>query len=336
MRTTPMLPFPQLANIHAVPIPMPGFPDLGTANVYVLGARSLTLIDAGPKYPGSLDFLQGRLQDVGRDLTDVERIIITHGHVDHFGLAAAIRGETGRPVECFVHPEDAWRLSTANLEEDVLSGEALDYMAMVGLPADEVHRIRRRYALIREFCDPLEDFELMEDGDEFMGEGYHLRVIHTPGHSPGNCCLYEGTQQILFSGDHLLKHTTPNPLMEIRRERLRDPDYQSLRVYLDSLEKLTDLEVQYVFPGHGEYFEDLPGIIAAYSAHHAERMERVWQALKRQSRPIYALIGEVFPHVPEDDTLLAISEIMVHLELLVNAERARLVDPGPPALYQAL
>ncbi len=65
-------------------------------------------------------------------------------------------------------------------------------------------------------------------------------------------------------------------------------------------------------------------------------MDLVWKALKKKSRPLYHLIDDVFPYVPEGDLFLAISEILAHLEILLNEGRAELTDPGPPALYCAL
>ena len=62
----------------------------------------------------------------------------------------------------------------------------------------------------------------------------------------------------------------------------------------------------------------------------------MWNALKKKSRPIYHLIDDVFPFVSENDIFLAVSEIFVHLEILINEGRAELTDPGPPAFYRAL
>ena len=196
--------------------------------------------------------------------------------------------------------------------------------------------MRNRFSSFRAFADPLDKVSVMENGDEFKGDGYQLTVIHTPGHSLGTCCLYESQQKVLFSGDHIIKHITPNPFVEINQKNLRDTQYQSLRAYLESLDKLAALDVRYVYPGHGEYIDDLPGIISSYRLHHRERMDLVWRALKVQSRPIYNLIDDVFPSVPEHDVFLAVSEIFVHLEILINEGRAALADPGPPTLYRAL
>jgi glyoxylase-like metal-dependent hydrolase (beta-lactamase superfamily II) len=329
-------PFPSVENIQAIPIPMPEPPELITANVYAVGNGPVTLIDTGPKTPGSLGFIQRQLELAGLDINDIERIIITHGHIDHFGLAVKIQDTVGHPVACFIHAEDMWRVTPENFQEEMWSKEADQFMAVVGIPSKEIETVKKRFSSFKELADPLDEVSVMEDGDEFTGDGYHLKVIHTPGHSSGTCCLYESRQKILFSGDHIIKHITPNPFIELKRQHLREPHYQSLKAYLNSLDELTGLDVRFVFPGHGEYIEDLPDIISTYRAHHRERMNLVWNALKENSRPLYDLIDDVFAYVPEGHLFLAMSEIFVHLEILINEGRAELADPGPPALYRAL
>ena len=329
-------PFPEFNNVHSIAIPLPEFSDLITSNLYVIGKGPVTLIDTGPKFPGSFEFVLKAFKHAGLKISDIERIIITHGHVDHFGLAGRIIETAGSPIPCLIHAEDKWRISSEAFQEEEWSEEAGDLMAMVHMPQKEIEKIRNRFSFFNQLCDPIDEASPLEDGDELVGAGYHLRVIHTPGHSPGTICLYESQDKILFSGDHIIKHITPNPLVEVRRNRLRDPDYQSLKAYMQSLHKLKGLDVRFVFPGHGEYITDLAVIISTYIEHHRQRMDRVWEALKKKSRPLYDLIDDVFNHVPETDVFLAISEILVHLEMLINEGRVALVDPGPPAFYEAL
>jgi glyoxylase-like metal-dependent hydrolase (beta-lactamase superfamily II) len=176
----------------------------------------------------------------------------------------------------------------------------------------------------------------MEDEDEFIGNGFHLKVIHTPGHSSGSCCLYECERKVLFTGDHIIKHITPNPLVEIKRHQLRDQNYQSLKAYMMSLDKVKNLDPHFTFPAHGEHIKDLSDVIASYEVHHQQRLDQVWNALKKDPQPLFDLIDDVFTNVPEKDVFLALSEVVVHLEILVNEGKAKMTDPGPPALYQAL
>ena len=329
-------PFPKFQNIQAIAIPLPDVSDLITANVYALGKGPVTLIDTGLKSLGTLEYVQAGLAKAGLSIEQVERILITHGHMDHFGLASRILERIRHPVECFIHPEDAWQTSSENFLEEMWSDEAESLMEMAGMPREEKDKVRKRFSTFKQLGDPLDGVSLFREGDEFTGDGYHLEVIHTPGHTPGSCCLYESRNKVLFSGDTIIKHITPNPLVVIKRERLRDPYYQSLKAFMDSLEKLADLDVRYIFPGHGEYLDDLKGITATYKAHHEERKALVWKALNKRTRSLYEIIDDVFPFVPEGDVFLAISEIIVHLEILMEEGRAERVDFGPPALYRAL
>lgn len=336
MRAMLIKPFPEIDNIHTIAIPFEEFSDLITANVYLLGNGPVTLIDTGPKLQGSFELIKSKLKGLGLDFNDVERIIITHGHVDHYGQAVTIRQASQNSVKCFIHAEDKWRVSSDNFQSDGWSKELEKFAVLVGMPAEIVEKIKKRFSVFRILSDPLDEVTPLEEGEEFIGEGFHLKVIHTPGHSPGNMCLYESRNKILFSGDHIIKHITPNPLLELRRDQLKDPKYQSLKEYSKSLDKLNGLDVRYVFPGHGEYIEDLEGIISSYKIHHRERMDLILKALKKEMRPIFELIDDVFPHVPEKDMFLALSEIWVHLEILINEGRAELTDSGPPVLYRAI
>ena len=116
-------PFPKVENIHVIAFPIPDFSDLITANVYAVGKGPITLIDTGPKIPGSLKFIQEQIKLGGFDIEDIERIIITHGHADHFGLAVSIREAAKHSVECFIQTEDKWRIISENFIQDMWSKE---------------------------------------------------------------------------------------------------------------------------------------------------------------------------------------------------------------------
>ena len=329
-------PFPKIENIQAIPIPLPVETQLITVNLYYIGKGPLTLIDTGPKFPGLLEFVGKQLRTAGFGFEDIERIIATHGHVDHTGLTTEIREAAGNTIDFHIHPEDYWLISEERHQEYMWSKEADFLTARAGIPDNEVEKIRKRFSFFKDLSDPVDNVQFLTDGDEFAGNGYHLVVIHTPGHTAGSVCLYEPDQKILFSGDNMIKHITPNPLVDIRKYGLQNSDYQSLPTFLKSLDNISKLNVRYVFSGHGEYMDDMHQIISTYKAHHRKRMDVIWQALKKESRPIYQLIDDVFPVVPEGDVFLAVSEIAVHLEVLINEGRAELVEKGPPALFQAL
>jgi glyoxylase-like metal-dependent hydrolase (beta-lactamase superfamily II) len=329
-------PFPEVKNIRAIAIPLPIETQLITVNLYFIGKGPITLIDTGPKFSGLLDFVGEQLKSAGFGFEDITRIIATHGHVDHTGLTDQIRKAAGNSIDFHIHPEDSWLISEERHQEYMWSKEADFLTARAGIPASDVGKIKKRFAYFRELCDPVDNVSFLKDGDEFSGDGYRLKVVHTPGHTAGSICLYEPEQKIVFSGDNMIKHITPNPLVDIRNYGRRDSDYQSLPTFLNSLDKISKLDVQYVFSGHGEYMDDMHQTIATYKTHHRLRMDSIWKALKKKSRPIYQLVDDVFPVVPEGDIFLAVSEIAVHLEVLINEGRAELLDSGPPAVFRAI
>jgi glyoxylase-like metal-dependent hydrolase (beta-lactamase superfamily II) len=328
-------PFPEVENIHTIAIPFPNDSHLISANLYALGNGPVTLIDTGPKFPGMLGTIVKNLKGAGIKISDIDRIIITHGHIDHYGMADSIQNKIGQAVQCFIHPEDQWRLSHQNIQKELWSREADDFTTRIGIPSVKLKAIKSRFAFFKTLCDPIEDLLLMEDGDIFSGEGYRLEVVHTPGHSPGSCCLFESNHKVLFSGDHVIKHITPNPLVELNRTTLRNPAYQSLRAYMASLEKIEKLDVRWVFPGHGEHIDALKEIITSYREHHRERKEMILHAIGQKPRSVYALINEIFPAIQDSELFLASSDLWAHLEILIDDGLITVADSGPPIIYEA-
>ncbi len=321
-------------GIQMIQVPLPGYSSLGTANIFLLTSSPVTLIDTGPKYPGSFEYVKDEINRSGLSTVDIERILITHSHVDHFGLVESIRKDAGKSIPCFIHPKDLWRLGPDSHRQEILNGEVELLAAMVGMPTPELEKIKEQFPLFDVLCDPVGDALTMEDNDIFEGDGYEIRVVHTPGHTPGSCCFYETRRKILFSGDHILKHITPNPLYPLRKDLLQDHDYKSLKIYLQSLDKVAALDVKQVLTGHKDPVDDIQALVLSYRKHHREREDRIWQALHKKARPLYDIFSEVFDFIPENDVLLAVSEILVHLEMLVEAGRVTLVDSGPPAMYR--
>ena len=95
-------------------------------------------------------------------------------------------------------------------------------------------------------------------------------------------------------------------------------------------------DISYCFSGHGEYIDDLSGIISGYREHHKKRMDTIQVMLRDNPLSIYHIAKGIFPNAPESEIFLAVSEIFVHLEILINEGRVELFDPGPPAIYRAV
>jgi len=328
--------FPELDSITPIPIPFNEVPYLLTANVYALGREDITLIEAGPGIPGAIDFIKEALKKEGLKFNNINRIILTHGHMDHFGLASTFLEESEYPIDIYIHPEEMWRISTEFIENEIWSDE-LDWLQkLTDIPDDALNVMKKNVRKYYSIAKPLDDLKPMEDNDVFSGDGYNLKVIHSPGHAPGLCCLYESEHKVLFSSDHILKNLTPKPIITLSRERLRDQSYKSLIAYEQSLERVSKLDIKYVYPGHGEWIRDMNPIVEQCRIHHSQRRELVWKTLKKKKLPLYHLVKDVFPHSEKEDLFIALSEIISHLEVLVHNGRAAVIDQGPPVIYRAI
>ena len=179
-------------------------PSLSGHVLVLLGAGPPTLVDAGNGLPQSLAQITHGIDAVRRNfgvplsLHDIRRIIVTHGHVDHIGGLAELAGRTR--AEVIVHPLDS-RAVTAFDEHAVISSKATRAFLCRAGTGPDMHRQADEFFghVGRSQSVPVAFY--LNDGHEFDG----MRIIHTPGHSPGHVCIAIG--DVLLSGDHILPIT---------------------------------------------------------------------------------------------------------------------------------
>src|SRR5918998_2455156 len=161
--------------MRIVPIIVPTPFYVGPVNCYLVLAEPLTLIDTGPKTKEALEALRDGLRRERVRPSDIRRIILTHAHEDHCGLAKALRDEA-KDAEVLVH---GWETGhrAARLEYD----EHRALLVRAGVPDSEIEAMRRMYEGVRAYADALEDHEHAEltDDDEIRFERGSLRVVHT-------------------------------------------------------------------------------------------------------------------------------------------------------------
>src|SRR6266699_5464916 len=166
-----------------VPISLPTPFYIGAVNVYLVKEDPITLIDTGPKTRDAIDALRAALRANGLTTGDIRRIVLTHAHEDHCGLARSLRDEA-KDAEVFVHKWETGHRA-ARLEYD----ENRALLARAGLPDDEIETMRRMYEGVRRYADSFDEREYnsLEDKAELEFESGVLQVVHTPGHTPGSC-----------------------------------------------------------------------------------------------------------------------------------------------------
>ena len=296
-------------KIIPLAIPTPFY--VGDVNVYLIKEEPLTLIDVGPKTKEASDALREKLRRVGVEFSDVKRIVLTHAHEDHCGLARAVRDEA-KNAEIFVH-----RWETGHLFGRLAREEHHRLMFRAGVPETVFREMQNIYQDISLLTDALSENEItdLQDETELEFSGGVLRVLHTPGHTPGSCSFVREANRTLICGDCVLKRITPNPIVSpdpIDKEKR----FKSLAEYLVSLAKIRSYSPTLVYGGHGEPIHDFEEIFNRYVRAIDERQKNVISLVSKEGSTAFDIAQKLFPQAIEKDVhrFLAISEAVAHLD----------------------
>ncbi len=308
-----------LNYLHTLTVPTP-FP-VGPIHCYLAEGDELTLIDTGPNHPATYNALRDALKEHGCTFQDIDRIIVTHAHVDHFGLAASIVAASDARV--WSHERNRWWLT--DFEREIQQRAFYqEIFAQNGVPRALAEATALGMAAVMRYATaiPAGHFVPLNDGDGItLGEDV-WRVIYTPGHASGLFCLYEPQSRLLISSDHLLRNITSNPVLEppARGEHARP---RALVNYLASLHKVAQLEVHRALPAHGEIIEDVRALVAERLAFHRTRLTQIEQQLACCASTAYELCNIFFPNLEAVGIFLGLSEIIGHLDILEAENRVR-------------
>ena len=301
-------------RIEKLVIPTP-FP-VGPINIYLVIEDPLTLVDAGPKTEEALAALRAQLQQLGVAIKDIQRVILTHTHEDHCGLAGTIQRESGARV--YVHE---WEYQ--NISEHRQTRVNRHLLISAGVPQEELERMAGRYELIHHYADAVADVEAYRDEQEFVFASGSLRVVHTPGHTPGSCCLLREANRLMLTGDTVLKSITPNPVLN------SDPidprrRFPSLGEYLVSLARIRELSPTLLITSHGGDVTDYEEHFHRSIKHIQERQQKVLALIPKVGVTAWEMSKLLFPKVDNLNRFLATSEAIAHLDLAVAEGKLRM------------
>ncbi|CAK7034386.1 MAG: Hydroxyacylglutathione hydrolase [Desulfovibrio sp.] len=300
-------------GVFRIHVPLPGSP-LKLLNAYCIkGDGRDLLIDTGFNRPECREALYGGLEELGVRL-DALDILVTHRHADHSGLAPSLAEHPSAKI--FADPLEAQGIN------DFTSGAAywdktLELLVPHGFSDEQNRLLKEQHPGIRYVGDRMLEYTLINDGDELVYGERTLRVIRTPGHTPGHITLYEPALKLYISADHILGDITPNIT---RWAGVTD----SLGDYLASLDKVYSLDVDLVLPGHRSLITDMRARIDALRQHHAARLDEVRAILAKGSASGYAVASQMewsirgtWEDFPVTQKWFAMGEALAHLDRLI-------------------
>ena len=304
-----------LDGIYQLKLPVP-FPLKFVASYLVAGDDGWTIVDPGFDYPPAREAWEAGAAKIGLDLDcGVSRIIVTHLHPDHIGLARWMQERSDAPVYMLAGEiENARRVW--NLRRDIRP--FIDFMVRNGMDEETA---RASAGTTRLGIQLPEQIFALHPRDVISLGGSEAQVVHTEGHSDYHFVLYDEQRRLLFAGDQVLLYITPN----IGLWTYTAP--QPLKRYLDSLQSLKGLDVELVFPGHGPLFHDLGGRAGEIIRHHEERLDTMHGSFAGEPATPVAIARRVFRQDLTDHQLrFAVAETAAHLEHLVWEGRAERLD----------
>jgi glyoxylase-like metal-dependent hydrolase (beta-lactamase superfamily II) len=295
------------AGIHRLPIPTPFL--VGRVNCYLIEDDPLTLIDTGPNSGKSLDELERALAAHGHAVEDLERIVITHQHMDHLGLLEILARRSGAEVAAFhlLGPYLADFGKSATDDDDF----AQAVMRRHGIPPELATVLGAVGAAFRAFGSSGRVTRELRDGDRLSFRDRDLEVLHRPGHSPTDTVFFDERRRILIGGDHLLAHISSNALMA------RDHPHPLL-TYMDSMRATRELPAELVLPGHGDPIDDHRTLIDERLRMHERRAQKLLRLLSNGPLSAYELALEMWGNVAVTQAFLTISEVLGHMDLLIR------------------
>ncbi|MDX9972767.1 MAG: MBL fold metallo-hydrolase [FCB group bacterium] len=293
-------------DIVRIVLPTP-FP-VGGVNAFLIKGDPLTLVDCGTNTEEGYAKLVAKLAEHGFTLQDIEVILITHGHLDHMGLLGRILDETN--AQAYAHRVAVERSSRYDESHDENVEFYIETMRECGVPEETVKTFNTFQRAHAPYGAVAHIQNAVEEGDT-VGP---YQVIHVPGHSPSDVLFFDPKRQLAFTGDHVLKGITPNPIL--RRPTPGQPRPKTLIEYVESLRRTHTLDLAVCYPGHGSPITDHRAIIDVLFERVEDRTARILDFLEAGPMTPHDVTMALFPKIDTKQYMLGLSVAIGHLELL--------------------
>lgn len=250
----------------------------------------------------------------------VARVVATHHHVDHVGLAPWFVEQFGAEL-LMTQREWLWGRLLSTDDTPERPAAFARFFRQAGFGEAEAAGIVQQGDAYRRYVLPLSaTYWRLCDGDVLEAGGRSWRLLCCPGHSSEHLCLYDPQGRILLAGDHVLATISPNVSVWPS-----DPDADPLAEYLTSLRRVAE-EIHpdaLVLPGHGAPFSGLHARIGWLLDHHADRLLSVLDAC-RTPVELRDVVPALFERALSDhEMVFAVGETAAHVNHLLRRGELR-------------
>ena len=320
------------SGIYEVFLPLPMRPTI--VNVYLIDCHGAwALIDTGMNTADSVATLEDACRQVGIRLEDINVVIGTHHHVDHFGTSATIKRRSGATT--LLHRLEQERVNRMlTLGAPSQNPDAMAFFQTHGFPVDKypIEGMRPVWMGTDQYNPVPTPDRYLNDGDVVMIGDRELEIIWTPGHAPGHCVIYMRKEKVLIVGDHLLPKITPH--VGVYPSGPANP----LGDFISSQLKVQRFDVEHVMPAHGAVYHDHRHRANQLIEHHRYREAEMLDLIRRRPQCAYEVASQVFgdEERPIFHVMAATFETLAHLELACVEGRAKKKVDNGRTLFQTV
>ncbi len=302
-----------MKNVAEISIPIPW---IGSVNLWLLRGDPLTLVDTGPSNDQAFVALDEQLGAHGLAVADIELVLITHHHLDHSGQAARIKDVSGAEIAAHGGTARWGREYHARTEDERRFTLAL--MAAHGVPEELIAAAEPFYEYIAREGTAFDTDRVLLDGDTIRAGDRTLRVVFRPGHSMTDTLFVDDLAEEAFVGDHLLAKITTGAELG-PTELPGDERRRALLEYLSNLRATAAMQLRTCYSGHGPTIHDHRGLIEERLAFHSDRLDKIAQHVRDGCSTAFEIAQRLWSDgVARTQTVLAIWEVVGHLDILVN------------------
>ncbi len=309
----PMLVAPGIYWLQ-MPLPMA----LDHINLWLLAdGDGWTVIDTGISLPDTVQLWEQVLTQYLDDLP-IKRVIVTHLHPDHIGLAGWLIEKTGAEF-CMSETEYTMAHTLRADTGRPAPQNAVNFYTAAGFRESDLDRFRRMYGRFGKMISPLPTcYTTIKEGDTLNIGAHDWELITGSGHSPEHICLFNPELQLFISGDQLLPR-----ISSVITVWPTDPDSNPLKSWLESCEKLRNFlpDNVLVLPSHGEPFRGAHHRLEILINGHQQNLEKLWAACRSPQRAIDVFDVLFKGKIDEGNYMMACGESIAHLNYLVNLNK---------------